>query len=157
MARPPRTVVRDLGFRALNALHGAVLRSTRGRWGASAFGMPVVELQTTGRRSGHPHRTLLTVPVVDGDTLILVASKGGDTRHPDWYRNLVHDGSVVVTRGGERLLMRARVATAEERQRWWPLVIAAYRPYGSYQRRAQRDVPLVLCQPAADDLGPSTD
>jgi hypothetical protein len=29
--------------------------------------------------------TMLAVPIVDGDQLVLVASFGGDDRHPAWY------------------------------------------------------------------------
>jgi hypothetical protein len=44
--------------------------------------MPFIDLITTGRRSGKERATMLTVPIVDGDRLVLVASFGGDDRHP---------------------------------------------------------------------------
>ena len=31
---------------------------------------------------------MLAVPIVDSDRLVLVASFGGDDRHPAWYLNL---------------------------------------------------------------------
>jgi deazaflavin-dependent oxidoreductase (nitroreductase family) len=138
----------DRGFRGLNAVHRAVVTLTRGRLGSRAGGMEVIELITVGRRSGRAHRTMLTVPVVDGDSLVLVASKGGDDRDPDWLANLRREPTVEVVRRGETRSWRARVATPEECAVLWPRVVAAYRAYDRYRRRASRDVPLVICEPA---------
>jgi deazaflavin-dependent oxidoreductase (nitroreductase family) len=145
----PRVV--DAGFRALNALHRGVLRVSGGRVGGRAFGMEVVELETVGRRTGRPHVATLTVPVVEGTTLVLVASKGGDDRGPDWLMNLLAQPRVVVTRRGQRASMSARVATPEERSTLWPQVVASFRFYASYQRRAAREIPLVICTLDAGD------
>jgi hypothetical protein len=43
--------------------------------------------------------------------------------------------------------MRARVASPEEKAALWPRVVAAYRGYGQYQQRTDRDIPLVICEP----------
>jgi deazaflavin-dependent oxidoreductase (nitroreductase family) len=109
--------------------------------------MPAVELFTVGRRSGRTHSTMLTAPVVNGETVIVVASKGGDDRDPDWYRNLVAHPDVEVTMHGRRRPMKARVASEEEAAELWPRIVAAYRPYGSYRRRTSREIPLVICEP----------
>ena len=138
----------DRGFRGLNLVHRAVVTLTHGRWGTRAMGMEVIELITVGRRSGRPHPTMLTVPVVDGDRLVLVASKGGDDRDPDWLANLRREPTVQVVRHGETAEWRARLATPEECDVLWPRVVAAYRAYDRYRRRASRDVPLVICEPA---------
>ena len=42
--------------------------------------------------------------------------------------------------------MRARRASADEKAELWPLVVAAYKGYGEYQRRTERDIPLVICE-----------
>jgi deazaflavin-dependent oxidoreductase (nitroreductase family) len=136
----------DLGFKALNVVHRSVISLSRGRIGSSALGMAVVELRTTGRRSGLARSTMLTAPVVEGERVVLVASKGGDDRDPDWLKNLLANPEVVVTIAGERQKMTARLATAEEDLELWPRVVAAYKPYGSYRRRVNRAVPLVICE-----------
>jgi deazaflavin-dependent oxidoreductase (nitroreductase family) len=118
-----------------------------GRVLGSAFGMPVVELHTVGRKSGRPRSTMLTAPVVDGDRVVLVASKGGDDRDPDWYRNLVDHPKIELTMSGRRRPMRARRASTDEKAELWPRVVAAYKGYGDYQRRTKRDIPLVICEP----------
>jgi deazaflavin-dependent oxidoreductase (nitroreductase family) len=145
MNRRQRVV--DVGFKALNAVHRAVLRLSGDRVGGSAFGMSAVELHTIGRRSGRERVTMLTAPVVDGDRIVLVASKGGDDRDPDWFLNAVAHPEVELRIRGEHRLVRARTATAEERAELWPRVVAAYKGYANYQQRTKRDIPLVICEP----------
>jgi deazaflavin-dependent oxidoreductase (nitroreductase family) len=137
----------DLGFKAMNRAHRAVLFVSGRRVLSSAFGMAVVELHTVGRRSGRSRATMLTAPVVDGDRVVLVASKGGDDRDPDWYRNLLAHPEVDLTMKGRRT-MQARPASAEEKADLWPRVTASYKGYGAYQRRTDRDIPLVICEPS---------
>jgi deazaflavin-dependent oxidoreductase (nitroreductase family) len=137
----------DLGLRTMSQAHRAILRVTGGRVLGSAFGMPVVELRTVGRKSGLPRTTMLTAPVIDGDRIVLVASKGGDDRHPDWYRNLMAHPEVELITGGQHRLMRGRHASPDEKAELWPRVVAAYRGYAGYQRRTERDIPVVICEP----------
>lgn len=144
--RTPAPLV-DLGFKALNFVHRTILRASGARIGGSAFGMPIVELRTIGRSSGVERTVLLTSPVVEGETIVLVASKGGDDRNPQWFENLVVHPDVEVTLRRQRRRMRARVATSEEATDLWPKVVASYGPYDSYRRRARREIPLVICEP----------
>ena len=138
----------------MSRAHRAVLLSSGGRLLNSAFGMPVVELHTVGRKSGRPRSTMLTAPVVEGDKVVLVASKGGDDRDPDWYGNLMADPDIELTMRGRRRAMSARPASADEKAELWPRVVAAYRGYGGYQRRTGRDIPLVICSPRRGPGGP---
>ncbi len=137
----------DISLKAMSQAHRAILHATGGRVLGSAFGMPAVELQTVGRRSGLPRTTMLTAPVIDGDRIVLVASKGGDDRNPDWYRNLMAHPEAELTVRGEHRLVRARRASPQEKAELWPRVVAAYRGYAGYQRRTERDIPLVICEP----------
>jgi deazaflavin-dependent oxidoreductase (nitroreductase family) len=143
----PQQSLTDIGFKAVTLAHRTIVHLSGGRLLGSVSGMPVVELRTVGRTSGLPRTTMLTAPVVDGDRIVLVASKGGDDRDPDWYRNLVAHPEIELTMAGRRRPMRARPASAAEKAELWPLVIAAYQGYGGYQRRTQRDIPLVICEP----------
>jgi deazaflavin-dependent oxidoreductase (nitroreductase family) len=137
----------DMGMRAMSETHRAILRLTGGRVLSSAFGMPSVELHTVGRKTGRPRSTMLTAPIVDGDRVVLVASKGGDDRDPDWYRNLLAQPEIELTMAGRRRPMLARRASAAEKTELWPRVAAAYPGYDGYQRRTERDIPLVICEP----------
>ncbi len=141
----------DVGFKVMSRAHRTVLALSGGRVLSSAFGMPVVELHTVGRKSGRRCSTLLTAPLVDGDRVVLVASKGGGQHDPDWYRNLVARPEVELTMAGKPRHMRARPASAQEKADLWPQVVAVFKGYGAYQRRTERDIPLVICEPR---LGP---
>jgi deazaflavin-dependent oxidoreductase (nitroreductase family) len=132
----------------MNLVHRGLLAGTGGRFGWSVAGMPALELTTTGRRSGQPRTVWLTSPVQEGTTLVVVASRGGEDQAPAWYLNLVDQPEVRVRlRGKELEPRRARTATAEERARLWPLVVAGYRGYAAYQNKTDREIPLVLLDP----------
>jgi deazaflavin-dependent oxidoreductase (nitroreductase family) len=121
-----------------------------GKLGWKAGVMPVVELTTTGRKSGQPRSVLLTSPVQEGDTFVIVASKGGEDTHPAWFLNLRDDPKVEVAIGGKpKAPYTARVATPEERERLWPQVVAVYSGYDGYQKKTERQIPLVVLEPTA--------
>lgn len=129
-------------------LHAAIFTATGGRVLGRAAGMPVVMLTTTGRRSGKQQTCMLTAPVQMGDQLVLVASYGGSDRHPAWFLNLRAQPLVHVVTSSGRGPMRARLASREEKEALWPRVTAAYRSYAAYQQRTERDIPLVILEPA---------
>jgi deazaflavin-dependent oxidoreductase (nitroreductase family) len=138
----------DLSLKAMNTLHRAVLMISGGRLGWRIAGMPVLELTTTGRTTGQPRTVILTAPARVGDALVVVASRGGDDRHPAWFLNLQSDPDVRVRIGGKPAQrMHARVATSEERDELWPRIVADHKNYAGYQTRTSRVIPLVLLEP----------
>jgi len=139
--------LKDLSAKAMNLAHRAVLTVSGNRLLSTPFGMPVVELHTVGRKSGQPRSCYLTAPVHDSARVVLVASKGGDDRHPDWYRNLQAspDAELVIHRSRRKI--RARTATPDEKAELWPKIVAAYQGYADYQTRTSRDIPVVICEP----------
>jgi len=134
-------------MRVVTGFHKAVFRASNGRLANRGYGMPVLQLTTTGRKSGKRRTTMLTSPVQDGDRMVLVASNGGDDRHTNWYLNLRDDPNVEITMDGRTRPMRARVASADEKAELWPRVVAAHRGYAQYQTRTNRDIPLVILEP----------
>jgi deazaflavin-dependent oxidoreductase (nitroreductase family) len=139
----------DLLLKTMNGFHRGLVKISGGRIGWSASGMPVVELTTIGRKSGQPRSVMLTSPVQEGTTIVVVASRGGDDTHPAWFLNLRDNPDVEVAyKGGPKTKMHARAATAEERARLWPLVTAEHKNYAGYQTKTTREIPLVLLEPA---------
>lgn len=138
--------LKDTVARNVTALHAVVFRASKGRVGGRIYGMPVVMLTTVGRKTGKRRTTMLTSPVVEGGRVVLVASYGGDDRHPTWFLNLRDHPEVEIVMNGTSQRMRARIASAEEKAELWPRVVAAYRGYGQYQRRTDRDIPLVILE-----------
>jgi deazaflavin-dependent oxidoreductase (nitroreductase family) len=137
----------DLGFKLLSTTHRGLWRLSGGRILGSAFGMTVAELHTIGRKSGQPRVTMLTAPIHDAAKVVLVASKGGDDRHPQWYRNLTVHPEVEILIEGTLRQLRARTASATEKAELWPQILRAYQGYGDYQEKAARDIPVVICEP----------
>lgn len=100
-------------------------------------------LTTRGRRSGKLRRTAL-IYGRDGDAYLVVASQGGDPKHPAWYLNLLDEPLVEVQVGAERFTARARTATVEEKPRMWSTMAAIWPAYDEYQAKTDRDIPVVV-------------
>lgn len=139
----------DRQLKTLNGVHRALLKITGGRFGWTAGKMPVLELTTTGRRSGESRSVMLTSPYSDGDNPVIVASKGGEDTHPAWFLNLQANPIVTVTmKGAVERSMTARIASADDRARLWPIVIERFDRYAGYQKSTDREIPLVILEPA---------
>ena len=138
----------DLFLKNMNRVHRVIRAASFGKVGWTAANMPVLELTTTGRKSGESRTVLLTSPVQQGDSLVIIASKGGEPTHPAWYLNLLADPNVTVTTENETRSMMARVADADERAELWPQVVSAARNYADYQKKTDREIPVVILDPA---------
>lgn len=134
-------------LRRMMAGHTVVYRATGGLVGHRVPGMaPMLLLDHTGARSGK-RRTSPLVYARDGENVILVASKGGYPKNPAWFHNLMANPDTTVQIGSRRQAVHARVATAAEREHLWPLVVSVYGGYEDYQRRTEREIPLVVLEP----------
>lgn len=100
-------------------------------------------LTTTGARSSQ----LCTTPVaysIDGDHLIILASKGGAPTNPDWYHNLLTNPFVTVELGTERFQAHATVAEGQERERLYAQHAALMPGFAEYQQKTRRQIPVVI-------------
>jgi deazaflavin-dependent oxidoreductase (nitroreductase family) len=144
---PTRMTPKDAFYKVGTGIHRVVFNVSKGRFFGKAFGMPFIELVTIGRRSGKERSTMLTVPIVDGERLVLVASFGGDDRHPEWYLNLQANPEVRATMAGSTRTMIARTATEEERVELWPQITSVFEGYARYQKRTERPIPVIILEP----------
>jgi deazaflavin-dependent oxidoreductase (nitroreductase family) len=104
-------------------------------------------LHVKGAKSGLERVTPLMY-TLDGEKIILIASRGGDSKHPAWYRNLVANPEVRFTIGGDQDAYRARELEGQERERCWELAVRRYGGYAVYQRRAGgRRIPVMVLEP----------
>lgn len=108
-------------------------------------GAPILLLTVLGRKSGVWRRTAL-IYGRSGDAYVVVASKGGDPRHPAWYTNLLDHPDVHVQVKGEKFAARARVADGEERARLWDVMADIWPDYNDYQTRTSRRIPVVVLE-----------
>src|SRR5690348_10732524 len=144
-------------IKTMSALHIRLYKATGGRlgkkWhvGSAVFkGVPICLLTTTGAKSGLPREVpLLYMP--DGDDVVVVASQGGLPSNPQWYRNVLANPDVEVRVGRSVRAMTARTASAQERARLWPLLVALYADFASYQTWTDREIPVVICSPSTAD------
>ncbi|MBA3293561.1 MAG: nitroreductase family deazaflavin-dependent oxidoreductase [Geodermatophilaceae bacterium] len=118
-------------------------RETDGEEGHDWNGTQALILTTTGRKSGQSRDNALIYGLT-GDNPIVVASKGGDPAHPDWYVNLVEQPEVEVQIRGDRFPARARTATGEERTELWAEMLKHWAPYDEYQTKTDRQIPVVV-------------
>ena len=118
-------------------------QETGGEQGYHWRGTTILLLTTTGRVSGAQHTTPL-IYRADGDSWVVVASKGGSPDHPDWYKNLEANPDGIVQVKREQAPVRARTARDAERTRLWQQMVEVWPAYGDYQRRTEREIPVVL-------------
>jgi len=145
MATPDKAI--EAGAWMLENGHRALLKLSGGRFPRRILGMQTVELRAQGRKSGEWRSTLLTAPICEHDQVVLVASKGGHPGHPQWYLNLAENPDVEISIEGDVRELRARTASAEEKAELWPRIVSTYKGYAGYQRKTERDIPVVICEP----------
>ena len=127
--------------------HVVVYRASHGLIGHRFPGAPpMLLLDHVGAKSG-AKRTSPLLYMRDGENVVLVASKGGHPRNPAWFHNLIANPDTTVQIGSARRAVHARVAKPAERKRLWPKVVKIYSGYRDYQRRTEREIPLVILEP----------
>lgn len=131
----------------MNRANVLLFRSTGGWLGSwLPRGARIGLLTTTGRKTGRP-RTVALLYLRDGDRIVLVASQGGMPRHPLWFLNAEADPQVEFQTGAASRPYRARRADPVEREQYWPQLCALYPGYEGYQRKTDREIPLVILEP----------
>ena len=128
------------------AEHIARHEATGGEEGHLWNGVPTLLLTTVGRRSGLRRRTGL-IYGRDGDAYVVVASQGGAPDHPQWYLNLLANPEAEVQVKADKLAVRARTATPEEKARLWSVMTAIWPAYDEYQQKTDRVIQVVLLAP----------
>ena len=133
-------------IRVITDVNVWLLSRSKGRIGTRFLGVDVLLLVTVGRRSGQARTTPLFY-LRDGENFVLVASRGGTSRHPDWYQNIERTPEVTVQVANETRAMLARPATEEETQELWPKLVAMFSVWERFQQRSSRSFPVVILSP----------
>ncbi|MEV4359835.1 nitroreductase family deazaflavin-dependent oxidoreductase [Nonomuraea sp. NPDC004186] len=120
-------------------------QETNGEEGHDWNNTTVLLLTTKGRRSGRSYTTPL-IYQKHGDDYVVVASKGGDPDHPEWYKNILANPEVEVQVKGDKFTARARTASKEEKPELWELMARTWPDYDEYQKKTDRDIPVVVLE-----------
>jgi deazaflavin-dependent oxidoreductase (nitroreductase family) len=134
-------------FNAGAALNVRVFRLSRGRLGGTLKGARIVLVHHIGARTGK-HRVSPLMGMLDGDRVVIVASKGGIDTNPSWYYNLLAHPDTEVEIGEERRHVRAHVADDGERAELWPKLVEFFPDFGDYATYTDRIIPVIVLEPA---------
>lgn len=148
-----RIAMSAIGARVLAStmhhLDRLVLRLSNGRSTAATFltGLKILNLTTTGAKSGQPRTVpLVAIPYAD-DQLIIIASNWGQDKHPAWYYNILAQSQVMVTRNGRTQSYLAQETAGVERDACWQAALQTYAGYAAYKQRTTRQLPVILLTP----------
>ena len=133
------------------AMNRRVVEEFRANSGKVQGWGPLILLTTKGAKSGQTRLyPLMSVPY--GDNYIAVASKGGAPKNPLWYYNLLAHPDVTVEVGNETFAAAARLLTGDEREQAFYKAVAVFPPYGEYQKKTTRQIPVFLLERHANSL-----
>jgi deazaflavin-dependent oxidoreductase (nitroreductase family) len=135
-----------LALKLGSGAHAGVYRATGGKLFGRMGKSPILLLNTVGRKTGRKRTTPLLY-VMDGEDFVIIASKGGAATHPAWYLNLRANPDATVEIGDREVQVEAGVADPEEKARLWEKMVEMYPTYDDYQRKTEREIPLLVLRP----------
>ena len=131
----------DFDFNAWNKTIIAEFRANAGQVGGTFKDATVLILHTKGAKSGVERNNPL-VYLPDGDNWVIIASKGGAPKHPDWYHNLIAQPKVSIEVGTETIDVEAKVVTGSERDKLYAGQVARFASFGEYEKATTRKIPV---------------
>ena len=126
-------------------LHTRVYRATGGIVGGKLPGLPVLLLESLGRKSGEVRTSPLPY-YQDDQRYVVVGSNNGLPRDPHWWLNLCEQSSTHIQVMGDRYAAHARLASKQERERLWPALVEINPPFAKYQQQTEREIPVVILE-----------
>ncbi len=143
--------LRPVSWLMVRLLHHAdtlLLRLSAGKLTFTQFsGLPIIELTTTGAKSGRT-RTLPIAGLPVGENFVLIASNFGQSHHPGWYYNLKANPECLLKSGGHSGVYIAREAGEQENRDYFDLAVSYYVGYAVYRQRAgKRKIPVMVLEP----------
>jgi deazaflavin-dependent oxidoreductase (nitroreductase family) len=131
--------------------HPRIYRWSEGRIGGKMANLPVLLLETIGRKTGERRETALTyMPYSSagggpsGESFVVIASVLGEPKHPAWYLNLRANPKIAIQVKSRRIAVEAREAEGEEREQIWNEIIDLSPDYSQYRTKTDRRIPVVV-------------
>ena len=126
-----------------------VIKEFRENGGKVKGWAPLILLTTKGAKTGQP-RIIPLMYVPYGNQILAIASKGGAVNHPEWYYNVLAHPDVTVEVGDEKFETTARILTGAEREKAFEKAVEVFSPYGKYQEKAPREIPVIALERPAE-------
>jgi deazaflavin-dependent oxidoreductase (nitroreductase family) len=133
-------------FRAILSFFVFLYRISKGKIGGTMQSLGVLLLNTTGRKSGKTRTTPLGFFEHEGDYVIIASNAGAD-HHPAWFHNLMSEPKATVEIKDRKVSVVARQAEPELRAKLWAQLVSVAPGYGPYEKRTEREIPIVLLHP----------
>ena len=121
-------------------------RANGGHVGGMFKDFPMILVHNKGAKSGQLRISPL-VYTKDGDNFVIIASKGGDPKHPDWYHNLVANPETTIEVGTDTVKVKAELTENPERKRLFDAQAAVMPNFKEYEAKAEREIPVFLLKP----------
>ena len=137
----------NLALKLGTIVHSGVYHATGGKLLGRMGQSPILLLNTIGRKSGKKRATPLLY-VVDGEDLVIIASKGGTPSNPAWYLNRKADPDATVEIRDRKVRVRAEEVDGQEKERLWQQMAEMYPTYDDYQKKTKREIPLLVLHPS---------
>jgi deazaflavin-dependent oxidoreductase (nitroreductase family) len=129
---------------ALMGLMPGLYRLLKGRGMSWSLILTTIGAKTGLKRDAH----LTAFP--EGDGWLVVGSKGGSPTHPAWYINMARNPDQVwVEAGNRRTRVKPETLEGADRAKAWRRIVAEYGNYGAYEKKTDREIPVVRLTPAA--------
>lgn len=130
------------------ALHPLLYRRSGGRGVTGrVLGADNILLTTTGRTTGLP-RTVALFAFDDGQGWIVIGSRGGSGRVPDWALNLQATSAATIQVGRRSAPARALELAGDAYEAAFERAATAYPGYRLYRRNARHHIPIFRLEPA---------
>jgi deazaflavin-dependent oxidoreductase (nitroreductase family) len=147
----PRTAMIDYNQSLIDDFRANSGKSTIGHF----VGRQLMLLTTTGAKTGKTRVSPLAY-TVDGENVIIVASKGGSDTHPAWYLNIVANPIVTVEVGTQKYRARAHPAVGAERERLYAQHADLFPTFHDYVKKTDRVIPVIVLERQPDGVGTSS-
>jgi deazaflavin-dependent oxidoreductase (nitroreductase family) len=113
------------------------------------MGFPTVLLTTIGAKSGAERVSVLGGFEDGPEAWLVMASKAGSASHPGWYVNVAKNPDQVwLEIGNRKLRVKPELLEGERRERALAKIAAIAPRYGGYERKTDRQIPIVRLTPA---------
>jgi deazaflavin-dependent oxidoreductase (nitroreductase family) len=134
-------------------VHSNVIRDAGGEQGPA----PLLILTSVGARSLKPRMRPLGYAPYDEDgerKYIIVASRGGSDKHPNWYYNLVAHPDAIIEVGEDTFRVRANLVKGDVREKVFAAASVRVPAFAQYQTMTSREIPVFLLEVVGLEFGP---